>query len=210
MKKIALLLLGVCVSCAYAAPDVRGILLRIEERMSGVRTIEADVTQEKRLAVFSYPVTLKGRIFIQKPQLFSWHVQSPVRYAMLIRDDVIKQWDQDANQVQQFSLSGNPAFSVAIAQMKVWFSGAYSSLLNEYEVKSISEIPVVLEFTPLESNPAFSLIKTVRVSFENDERYLREIAIEEKNGDVTILTFSAVKLNMPINPSAWELKPDAR
>ena len=208
--KIAIIFVGLLVSYAYAAPDALTVLLRLEDKMSGVKTVEADFTQEKRLSVFSQPVTIKGKIFIQKPQLFSWHAQSPVRYSLLIKGDVIKQWDEESNQVQQFSLSRNPGFSIAIAQMKVWFSGAYVSLLKDYAVKIISQDPVILEFAPIQSNPAFGLIKGVKVSFEKDERYLQEIRIEEKNGDIAILTFFSVKLNMPIDPSAWEIKSNVQ
>jgi outer membrane lipoprotein-sorting protein len=190
--------------------DINAFLGDLEKKMAQVETIETDFTQEKNLALFNQPIILKGKIYIKKPEFFSWHVQSPVRYTMLIKDDIIKQWDEESGQVQQFSLSRNPGFTMAIAQMKVWFSGAYVSLLKDYAAKIISEDPVILEFSPIQSNPAFSLIKGVKVSFEKDQRYLREIRIEEKDGDSTILTFSSVKLNMPINPSAWELKRDVQ
>lgn len=208
--KIAILFLVLTVSYIWADSDVNTLLIRLETKMSGVKSIETDFRQEKRLSIFNQPIISKGKIFIQKPHLFSWRVQSPVRYSMLIRDDVIKQWDQESNQTQQFSLSRNPGFSMVIAQMKVWFFGAYVSLLKDYAVKIISQDPVILEFAPIQSNPAFSLIKSVKVFFEKDERYLQEIRIEEKNGDATILTFFSVKLNMPIASSAWELKSDVQ
>lgn len=208
--KIAVLFLVLTASYAWAAPDVNALLIRLETKMSGVKSIKTDFRQEKRLAIFNQPIISKGKIFIQKPHLFSWRVQSPVRYTMLIKDDVIKQWDEEGNQIQQFSMSRNPGFSIAIAQMKVWFSGAYVSLLKDYAVKIISQDPIILEFAPIQSNPAFSLIKCVKVFFEKDERYLQEIIIQEKNGDTTILTFSSVKLNVPIDSSAWELKSNVQ
>jgi len=178
--------------------------------MSTVNSIETDFTQEKKLVIFNQPIISKGKIFVQKPQLLSWHVQLPVRYTLIIKGDVIKQWDEESGRIQQFSLSSNPGFSIAIKQMKAWFFGSYVSLLKDYTVKTISEDPVILEFVPNQSNPAFSLIKNVKVYFENDDRYLREIRIEEKSGDSTVLSFSSVKVNMPINSSAWELKSNVQ
>jgi outer membrane lipoprotein-sorting protein len=204
-----ILFLGFGVSSLQAA-DVNALLLRLETKMAGVNTLETDFTQEKRLAVFNQPIILKGKIFIKKPELFSWHVKEPLRYTLLIKGSLIKQWDEESNQVQQFSLSGNPGFSMAVAQMKVWFSGAYVSLLKDYTAKIISETPIILEFAPMQSNPASGLIKTVTVFFEKEGRYLRKIIIEEKSGDSAILEFSSVKLNMPIDRSAWELKRDVR
>jgi len=125
---------------------------------------------------------------------------------MVIKGDLIKQWDQDSRQMQVLSLARNPTFSVAINQMKVWFKGNYSSLLNEYEIKVIGRNPVILEFTPKENAPAASLINKVNITFQNDERYIKKIAIVEKNQDTTELAFTNTKLNNPINPSNWELK----
>ncbi len=206
---ITLLSFGLLIPQAYSAAAVSDILIRLEAQMSGVKTIEADFIQEREMAVFSRPLVLKGKIFIQKPQYFCWHVWSPVAYRMLIKGNSIKQWDEETGRIQQHSLEGNPGLSTAIAQMQVWFSGAYVSLLKDYDLKIISQVPVILEFAPLPINPAFGLIQSVRVSFENDERYLRDIVIEEKNGDVTRFAFFAVKLNTPISPAAWELKPNA-
>jgi outer membrane lipoprotein-sorting protein len=208
--KISIFFLGLTVSCAQAASDVKTLLIQLETKMSEVKSIETDFTQEKRMTVFNQPIISKGKIFIQKPSLFSWRVNSPVHYTMFINGDIIRQWDEESNQIQQFSLSRNPGFSIAIAQMQVWFSGAYVYLLKDYDVNIISEEPVILEFAPIQSNPAFSLIKSVKVFFEKDGRYLQEIRIEEKNQDATILTFSSVKLNMPIDPSVWELKSDVQ
>ncbi len=190
------------------AVDPVPILARIEERMSGIKTISASFTQEKNLTMFLRPVTMTGRIYISKPQSFSWTVDSPVRYRMSIVGDLMKQWDEDANQVQQFSLSRNPGFSPVIGQMRIWFSGVYTPLLEEYTVSVIAAQPAVLEFVPLKESPAASLLRFVRVSFEDGEHYLKEIAIGEINGDTSVIAFSSVVLNMPIDPAAWEAIPD--
>jgi outer membrane lipoprotein-sorting protein len=208
--KAVIVFLGVSMPFICGASDAKDVLLRVEKKMSEVKTIEADFTQEKVLSAFTHPLLSKGKIYIQKPLLFSWRVDTPVKYCMVIKDDSLKQWDEETKQVQHISLSDKPGFSDVIAQIKIWFSGAYSSLVNDYEVKVISEDPVQLEFAPKASNPAGDVIKTVCVSFEKDERYLREIRIQEKGGDKTTLTFSSAKLNTAIDPSAWEVKSDAK
>ena len=102
--------------------------------MSAVQTLKSGFVQEKRLAILEQPLVLKGTIFMEKPALFAWHVREPVRYSMVIRDEVVRQWDEDTQRVQTISLSKNPGFKIAIRQMRGWFSGAYRSMLGEYEV----------------------------------------------------------------------------
>lgn len=191
---------------SYSNPEVEPLLKRLEGKISGVKTLETEFIQEKKLAVFNNAVVLEGKVFIQEPDLFSWHTDKPVRYVMVIKGDIIKQWDEDTKQVQSLSLSRNPTFLVAVNQMKVWFSGNYISLLKDYEARVVTSQPIVLEFTPKPSAAAFNIIKKVRMAFQEDERYISRIDIEEKNQDSTSLVFINTKINSPINSSAWELR----
>jgi outer membrane lipoprotein-sorting protein len=193
-------------SASYADSEAFSLIKRLEDKISGVKSLETGFIQEKKMAVFSKAVVLEGKVFIQEPDLFAWHTDKPVRYVMVIKGDIIKQWDEDANQVQVLSLSRNPTFLVAVNQMKVWFKGNYTSLLKDYDLKIINPNPVILEFRPKKSAAAFGMIRKVRLTFQEDERYIKRIDIEEKNQDTTSLVFVNTKLNTSINPSSWELK----
>jgi outer membrane lipoprotein-sorting protein len=196
---------------APAAPvDVDQALARLEARMSAVQTLQSGFVQEKRLAILDQPLVLKGTIFMEKPALFAWHVREPVRYSMVVRDEVVRQWDEDTQRVQTISLSKNPAFTMAIRQMRGWFSGAYESMLTEYEVTVLNEDPISLEFIPRQDSFAKAAIESVVVVFESDGRYFREIHIAERGGDSTLLTFVDTLLNAPIEPSAWKVEPRVR
>lgn len=223
MKLGALLLLVLCLlrpSANAEAPDheqasrgranLEEVLARLEERMSAMQTLRTTFIQEKHLAVLDQPLVLKGEIFMQKPALFAWHVEEPLRYSMVIQGDVVRQWDEDSDQVQKVSLSRNPAVKMAIRQMRDWFSGAYRSMLGEYEVTVLNEAPVSLRFTPREDSLTQAMLDSVTVIFERDERYIEQIRIEEAAGDSTILTFLDTLLNRPIDPSAWKLEHRVR
>jgi outer membrane lipoprotein-sorting protein len=203
---ISILCLGFSPSLGCSDTEVTPLLKRLEEKISGVKTLETGFIQEKKLAVFNRAVVLEGKVFIQEPDFFAWHTDKPVHYIMVIKGDIIKQWDEDTRQVQSLSLSRNPALLVAVNQMKVWFSGKYSSLLKDYEAKAISSKPIILEFTPKVSAEAFNIINKVRMTFQEDERYIARIDIEEKNQDSTSLVFINTKINSSINHSAWELR----
>jgi outer membrane lipoprotein-sorting protein len=180
------------------------VLARLEKKVSVVRTLQADFIQEKHLAVLDEPLILKGTIFMQKPSLFAWHVREPLRYSVVIQGETARQWDEDTEQVQKMSLSENPALKMAMGQMRDWFSGAYRSMLGEYEVAVVEEDPISLQFIPREGALAEKVIGSVTIIFEGDERYLRQIRVVEKRGDSTLLTFLDTLLNAPIDPSAWK------
>ncbi|WP_455382161.1 LolA family protein [Salinispira pacifica] len=222
-KKAVLLILALCLCWKTAGPEpvaseqaaaapanTEQVLARLEARMSAVETLQSRFVQEKRLAILEQPLVLKGSLFMEKPARFAWHVREPVRYSMVIRDEEVRQWDEDTRRVQTLSLSRNPAFKIAIRQLRGWFSGAYQSMRGEYEVTVLEDAPVSLRFVPREGGFAKAAIESVTVVFESDERYIREMHIAEKGGDSTLLTFVDTRLNAPIDPSAWEVEPRVR
>lgn len=188
------------------ASEIAAVLKRLEGKMSGIKTLRTGFNQEKNLAVFDRKLILKGTIFLQKPGLFAWHVKDPVRYSLLIKDSSITQWDEDSGKVQHMSLSKNPGYKIITRQLQEWFSGTYTSLLEQYKVTVLHHDPVCLKFDPRKGALAAQAITSVTVTFDKDERYIQKISIEEKNGDSTLLTFTDTQLNIPIDAGTWEVK----
>jgi outer membrane lipoprotein-sorting protein len=210
---IFLLLIGLGVANLYAevgSQDIDVVLGNLQEKMSKVLTLQTDFIQEKNLALFKQKLILKGKVFIQKPGMLSWRVFSPMIYSLVINGTTVSQWDEDTNQVQSVSLAKNPSFQVAIEQMQNWFSGAYKSMQDNYNISLLSEHPIELEFIPKDSSLTRNFIKRVVVTFQEDQHYIKKIDVQERNGDSTLLTFINAKLNQEIAAKAWEVKADVR
>ncbi len=210
IKLIPLLFCGLfLVINATAEENVDKVLERLEAKAAQVNSMESNFVQTKKLAMFDKPLILKGKIFLKKPGQFAWHQLEPIRYSLVIKGNSVRQWDEESGRVQEISVTDNPSFSVAVKQMTEWFSGAYTVLLKDYKVTILKQNPLVLEFISRQNSASFNLLKKVEVVFREDERYVQEIYIEEKNGDASRLKFTETKLNTSIKPVAWEAKPYA-
>lgn len=192
------------------APDLYEILHRLEDKTSEIRTLKTEFVQEKELSVFKEKIILKGIIFLQKPELFAWHIIEPLSYSMVIKGDILSQWDENTKKTQKISLSKNPAFQVAISQMKDWFSGKYTSMTEEYKIVILKRKPVSLKFIPRKNTMVSNVIDSVTVVFRDDERYIHQIYIKEKSSNSTLLTFVNTQLNTPLEAAAWEVQPRVR
>jgi len=192
------------------APDLYEVLHRLEDNTSEIRTLKTEFVQEKELVVFKEKIILKGMIFLQKPELFAWHIIEPLSYSMVIKGDILSQWDENTKKTQKISLSKNPAFQVAISQMKDWFAGKYTSMTEDYDIIILKRKPVSLKFIPKKNTTAGNVIDSVTVTFRDDERYIHEIYIKEKSGNSTLLTFVNTQLNTPLEATAWEVQPRVR
>jgi outer membrane lipoprotein-sorting protein len=209
---LSLLLLLVALiegTSSAGATDVSSIpdlLTRIGEKVAEFKTLKTDFIQEKNLAMFKRKLILRGRIYLQKPNTIAWHVDKPVKYSVLITDNAIRQWDEDTNQVQEIPFSKNPVFKIVLNQLTTWFSGNYSSLLDDYTAKVIQQRPYVFEFMPKETNFSRKIVKSITITFREDEKYLEKIKIVEMSGDSTTITFENTVIDVPIDSRFFEVK----
>jgi len=206
-----MLLMLLPVSAAGADRDrgeVDNVLGRLESNVASIRTLSASFVQKKKMAAFSHEIRMEGKVYIRKPSSLAWHVRDPLRYSVLITDKLIRQWDEETNQVQEISLSSNPMLGAVLEQMTVWFSGKYTSLSKDYEISitSTSGEPIVLEFLPREGNMAAKVIDRVLVGLALDERYLSWIRIVESGGDTTTIEFSETVFDIPLSEKNFEVK----
>lgn len=179
-------------------------LKKLEIAMNSVSSVQSDYIETKKLALFTDAIVITGTMGLQKNGFFAWHVEKPVKYAMIMKGNTITEWDEDTNRVITKSIGGSPFLSVISEKMKEWFSGKYISMMNEYKITIIQANPLIIKFIPFENNPASKMIKTVILEFSEKENYVKRITIEEQSSDSTEIEFLNTKLDEPIDDQMWE------
>ncbi len=187
--------------------DMSAFLIALGKKVSDFTTLKAEFVQEKEMALFKDKLVMKGRLYLRKPDRIAWHVDSPVRYSILVTDKLIRQWDEDTDKVQELSLGKNPVFQNILNQLTVWFSGDYNSLLAGNDIRRINSDPLEIEFSPNEKNAVKKVVKNITITFREDQKYLKQIRIREVGGDVTTIHFNNTLLNVPLENAAFEVKP---
>ena len=209
--RAALTVTAACVLLGWTsrarAADVEAILARLEERVAGVNSIETGFVQDRKLALFKKSLVLRGRLYMQQPDRFAWHLEEPIRTRLVLDGSRMRLWDETSGDVQTLGVDQNPMFRLAANQIRQWFSGRYSALRSEYDIDVASETPTVLRFTARDGNAARNFIESVAVTFRDDERYIKAIEIVEKGGDSTSIAFRDTILNGDIPENAWQVEP---
>jgi len=189
------------------AASAQIVLQRLETAFHDVKTVQAAFRQERRLAMFNKEVVIEGGISLEIPGRMAWHVDKPLRYAFILTDTQIRQWDEVTGRVVEMPINSNPVLKVVAQQMPRWFAGQFQSLASLYDVTVLGERPCRLAFTPRAGMGEGVGILRMTVTFREDERYVQQVRIEEPGGDVTMIVFTGVRLNEPIDARAWEVKP---
>jgi outer membrane lipoprotein carrier protein len=206
-KKSIMLLLTFILVFQVSEPfcsDVDTVLNDIELNMKNVQTVQAKFIQNKKMAMFDMPVTIKGELYIENPDMFAWVVKAPIEYTLIVTDDTVKKWDPSTG-VHKLSLKENPMFKAMIEQITFWFSGSYSSCKKDYHIELITNNFIELKFVPKEHNQASQMLSSITLFFQNNKQYISKIQLLEKNKDLTEILFNDTKINAEINQSVWEI-----
>lgn len=187
--------------------DVSGVLFHLGKGIDEVKTVQTDFVQEKDLSIFQKKIILKGRIYLEKPYKIAWYVEEPIKYKILITDKIVRQWDEDTNEINEILISSNSIFKNIIDQLTIWFSGQYISMLEKYDINIKNQQPYILEFIPREMSILKKTIKSITVVFREDARYLKQIEFREISGDTTVITLENTLLNAPLDDSYFRIEP---
>lgn len=190
-----------------AKPASAELLDQVQKQLLTVNTVEADFVQEKELAMLKNKLVIKGHFALEKPDRVIWIVKEPVRYAMTVHGEELKQWDEDTNKVVVMHLGGDPTFKAISEQINSWFMGDYRKLAAEYDVTVLSETPLTLGFAPKGQTMVAKMLKQISVTFGKEGKYIDTMIIRETAGSVTTLRYIDAKINEPVKKETWEIPP---
>jgi outer membrane lipoprotein-sorting protein len=216
MRKSFALILAWLFGCGIAFADGPAtrpsdeLLQHLQQQLATVQTVESDFVQVKNLTMLKHEMTIKGHFALQKPNRLMWSVQEPVRYAIRIEGDEIKQWDEDTNQVQTIHLGSDPTFQAITEQIQAWFEGDYKVLAQSYDVELMGENPLSLGFVPKGDTMVAKVVGRVDLTFGKSELYIDKMVVHEAGGDTTTLQYLNTDLNKPIDAKIWEMPPHDR
>jgi len=186
------------------------VLDPLQAQLRQVNTVQADFVEKRTLAMLNHQLTITGHFALEKPDKLIWIVDSPLRYAIRIDGDEVRQWDEDTHHVDVIHLGGDPTFKSISDQLKAWFLGDYSALAGSYDALMTRRQPLTLEFVPKADSMVAKMIARIGISFEPDERYIDTMSIDESGGDSTVVHFINTKINQPIGEETWEMPPHER
>jgi outer membrane lipoprotein-sorting protein len=184
------------------------LVKHMQHELQGISSIEADFVELKNLVVLNHTLTIRGHMAMEKPDRFIWIVREPVRYAIRLEDDEVRQWDEDTDRVDVIRLGGDPTFKAISEQMRAWFLGNYEVLAKDYEVDVLSENPLSLRFAPQANSAVAKFMQQIVLTFAADQRFIEKMVVTETGGDTTTLEFVHTQLNQPVKDDIWRMPPN--
>jgi outer membrane lipoprotein carrier protein len=184
------------------------VIQRVQHQLKTVTSVEADFVEKKNLAMLNHTLTIRGHLALQKPDRLIWIVNEPVKYAVRIIGDEVRQWDEDTNHVDVIHIGGDPTFKAISQQMQAWFLGNYQELGDSYDALLLNNDPLTLSFVPKSTTMVAKIIQSIDLKFDHDITYIDTMTVRETGGDTTTIQFINPRVNQPIADNVWEMPPN--
>lgn len=198
------LLLGVLL-IAGIAPAVRAAddLSLIQQRVAQVEVLRGGFEQEKRIAGFKNPLRSQGSFLVARGKGVVWTTLKPFPSEVVITGDRILSRQRDGSSRVEVDGREQPALRSVNAMMFALVSGDVAALSSRFntQVQAKTGNGWTLSLTPKSAALAKAFTRIVL----NGDSYVREVEIEEANGDRTHLRFVELS-QMPARLSADEAR----
>lgn len=182
------LLLGVLL-IAGIAPAVRAAddLSLIQQRVAQVEVLRGGFEQEKRIAGFKNPLRSQGSFLVARGKGVVWTTLKPFPSEVVITGDRILSRQRDGSSRVEVDGREQPALRSVNAMMFALVSGDVAALSSRFntQVQAKAGNGWTLSLTPKSAALAKAFTRIVL----NGDSYVREVDIEEANGDRTHLRF---------------------
>ncbi len=190
MKKVllvSLLMLFSGLSSAFSQQDLIALLQKSQN-------IQGSFTQQRFLKSLSKPIVSRGKFVLLANKGLLWQMQQPFAVDLRVKKDGIMQWNGS-----QWIANNKLGQSEQINLFLGLLSGDISALSAQFDL----QLSGSAQQWRLTLTPSSLLMKQIfnHIIIKGDG-LVREIELDEKQGDRTLILFSQVQTNQPLSAFA--------
>jgi chaperone LolA len=193
-------------SAARRRQDANEILRRVEQTAAGIRTLEADFTQNLRVPLLNTDQSSAGRLYQRKPDRFLMRFTEPAGDVMVAdgRYFWIYYPSSDRTQVIRTSIAEGGEQADFQRQFLSNATDRFVATLNPEEVVG-GEPTWALTLVPRRASP----YKVVRIWVGKQDFLVRRFEMTEENNSVRRVELRNIRVNQPIADALFSFTPPA-
>ncbi len=172
------------------------MLEAVNKATSSVKSIQCDFTQVRQSAMLKDKMTSKGKMSFSGKNL-KWEYTEPNKFALVVKEENGQQQvyiQQDGKTKKAEGQSGQLFKGIAQIVMSS-VTGTALSGSSDFTVEMYTQGNVwVAKLTPKQAKLK-KMFTSVHLHFNDKHNAVTKVEMKEANGDVTVISFSNVKLN---------------
>jgi outer membrane lipoprotein-sorting protein len=195
-------------------PDLSQILSRMNDAAKRLKTLSANLEYTKVTVLVNDKSSEEGRLFFRKGKTPEIRIefQQPESKVILFKKNKAQVYLPKINQLQEFNLEQKSGMVEEF--LLLGFGSETGELKKSYQLKYLKEEDIdgdttaVLELTPRKESLASELAK-IQMWVSEESWLPTQQQFFEPGGDYLIARYKAVKVNLKIPSSTFEMHPAA-
>jgi len=176
--------------------DSRPILQELQRKMSEVRSLYLEFTQERHLKLFSEPLKSEGVMLLDRPALIRWETTAPYQSILLGNHKSVAQFESNNGKWTKLKLGFPRLLRRVMEQIALIHQGKLDALTNDFTMSVATGKDVtVLKLAPKEETMR-SMMSSLEVQLQPDFSATREVLMYEPGGDFTRIIFTRERHNV--------------
>src|SRR2546426_9179265 len=125
---------GVAAPPLQPVADPRPILQDLQRKMSALRSVYMDFTQERHLKLFTEPLKSEGVMLIERPAQIRWETTAPYQSILLGNQKAVAQFERTAGEWQKLRLGFPQLLRRVMEQMVLMHQGKLDALTSDFTI----------------------------------------------------------------------------
>ncbi|MBW2699970.1 MAG: outer membrane lipoprotein carrier protein LolA [Deltaproteobacteria bacterium] len=193
---LLLFLLAAPSAQAQSNKDWRGDFQSLRKAGAALKSIQADFTQEKQLAILANPLLSQGRLLYQAPDALRWEYIKPMPSLLLLHGKKASRFNRKDGRWVPDAAERIQAMRLVLEEIRLWLSGRYEDS-GVFTTELVTEPSPRLRLTPKSPEMA-KIIQGIVLHLAEKPGQLEKVEIIEGPKSKTILTFHNIQTDKPI------------
>jgi len=176
--------------------DSRPVLQELQRKMSEVRSLYLEFTQERHLKLFSEPLKSEGVMLLDRPALIRWETTAPYQSILLGNHKSVAQFESNNGKWTKLKLGFPQLLRRVMEQIALIHQGKLDALTNDFTMSvETGTDGTELKLAPKEETMR-SMMSWLEVRLRPDFSATREVLMYEPGGDFTRIIFTRERHNV--------------
>ena len=183
--------------------EAKVMVTEINKTAASIRTLACNFTQVKTLSFLNDKMTSQGRMCYDASGKLRWEYTSPYTYTFILNGQQVH--IQSAKNRQTIDIRQSRLFQGIAQVMMNSVTGRNLTSNKDFACTFYTQGDVwVADLVP-QRKEMKQMFSTIRLRFDSKRRMVSQVEMNEKRGDVTVITLKDIKTNETINQNLFAL-----
>ena len=179
------------------------ILDDLQRKMSSLRSVYLEFTQERHLKLFTEPLKSEGVMLMERPNQIRWETTAPYQSILLGNDKSVAQFERTDGEWKKLKLGFPEMLKRVMEQMSLMHQGKVDALTRDFTISVATGAVAVVTLVPKDKSVR-EMLASLEIRMRPDLSATREVVMNEPSGEFTKIIFQRERRDVKLPPGTFD------